>query len=259
MSQSESASRFALRSLPFMVRLGLTGLIAALGIGLLASLQHLKWHYENRDDQKGFTLDDVKSAYHGLDAPSKLLTSLKAGHPPEMNKDIRELLIKWVESGRVNEDYDNIDLGVASPREAIATNCLSCHSAAAAPTKGAGLKLDGLEDIRKIAFARKVEPNSEKIVVMSLHAHGLSMATMSLVLAAMLWFSRCPRGLCALLIALNGVSLPLDLSAWWFSRQYEGLVNLIVVSGGIYNATFGLMLLVVTLELWWPKRGLREP
>lgn len=253
MSMPPTSARFVLRSLPLMARLGATGLLLALGIGLLASVQHLLWHYENRDDQKGFTIDDVKSAYHGLDAPSKLLTSLKGGHPPELNKDMRDLLIKWVESGRVNEDYENIDLGVASPREVIATNCLSCHSAAAAPSKGAGLKLDGLEDLRKVAFNRKVSPNSEKIVVMSLHAHGLSMATMSLVLAAMVWWSRWPRGLCGVLILLNGLALPLDLAAWWLSRKYEVMVNVIVGSGGVYNATFALMLVVAGLELWWPR------
>lgn len=243
-----------LRSLPFLARLGLSGLLVALLIGMLASATHLFWHYERRDDQKGFTMDDVKSAYHGLDAPSKLLLSLKGGHPPELEPDRRDLLMKWIASGRINEDYENIDLGVASPREIIQSSCLSCHSASAASQKGAGLKLDSLEDIRRIGFARKVQPTDPKIVVMSLHAHALSLGTLSVLLAAMLWFTRLPRGLVGMVVVANGISLPLDLASWWLARKAESLVHVIVIAGTIYNATVVLMIALILADLWWPRR-----
>lgn len=246
--------RFTLRALPFSARLGLTGLLAALLIGMGASALHLLWHYENRDDQKGFTLDDVKSAYHGLDAPSKLLKSLASGHPEGFDKDRRDLLTKWVQSGRINEDYENIDLGVASPREVLAASCLSCHAGATAASKGAGLKLDSLEDIRKVAFTRSVQPNNEKIVVMSLHAHALSLGTLSLALAAMLWCTRLPRRLVGLLLVLNGLALPADLASWLLARKSEAFVSVIVTAGGIYNATVVLMIVLVLADLWWPRR-----
>jgi hypothetical protein len=249
-------SRFLTRSLPFFARLGLSGLLAALLIGMAASASHLFTHYENRDDQKGFTMDDVKSAYHGLEAPSKLLTSLKSGHPDTLKADGRDVLTKWIQSGRVNEDYENIDLGIASPREVIASSCLECHSAKSDPakTKGNTLRLDTLEDIRKVAFSRKVNPNPENIVVMSMHAHALSLGTMSVVLAALLWSTRLPRGLVGLLLLINGLALPIDLASWYLARKYETFVNVIVASGGIYNGTTALIMLLVLLDLWWPFR-----
>lgn len=240
-----------------MVRAGLSGLLAALLIGMGASAQHLIWHYENRDDQRGFTIDDVRSAYHGLDAPSKLLTSLKSGHPPELDRERRDLLVRWIESGRINEDYENIDLGIASPREIMQASCLSCHSSSAAAAKGAGLRLDSLEDIRRVGFARKVQPNSEKIVVMSLHAHALSLGTLSLVLGAMAWWSRWPRGLIGLLLVLNGLSLPADLASWWLARKHEAFVHVIVAGGAVYNVTVVLLILGIFAELWWPRRPAR--
>ena len=136
-----------IRDLPVLVRLGLTGLVAAFLIGLVASAQHLKWHYENRDDQKGLSLDDVKAAYHGLEAPSRLLSALNRGHPETLDAESRALLAKWVQSGRINEDYENIDLGVATPREILAKSCMECHSAGAADAKGAAIKLGQTEDL----------------------------------------------------------------------------------------------------------------
>jgi hypothetical protein len=251
--------RFLTRSLPFLPRLGLTGLLAALLIGMAASASHLYSHYENRDDQKGFTMDDVKSAYHGLEAPSKLLTSLNSGHPDTLKPDQRDLLTRWVQSGRINEDYENIDLGVASPREALSTGCIECHSPRADPAKSKGntVRLDTLEEIRKVAFSRKVNPNPQNIVVMSMHAHSLALASLSIVLAGLLWCTRLPRGLVGLLLVVNGLALPVDLASWFLARKYEAFVNIIAASGGIYNGTVVLILLLVLLDLWWPLRPAR--
>lgn len=248
--------RFLTRSLPFLVRLGLTGLIGALLIGMAASASHLYTHYENRDDQKGFTLDDVKSAYHGLDAPSKLLASLNSGHPDNLDKDHRDVLTKWISSGRINEDYENIDLGIASPREILASSCVECHSAKADPAKSKGntVYLDTLDQVRKVAFGRKVNPNPENIVIMSMHAHALSLGTLSVVIAALLWATRLPRGLVGLILTVNGLALPIDLASWYLARKTEAFVNVIVASGGIYNATVVLILLLVFVDLWWPYR-----
>lgn len=248
--------RFLTRSLPFFTRLGLTGLLAALAIGMAASASHLFTHYDKRDDQKGFTRDDVKSAYHGLEAPSKLLTSLESGHPETLDKDRRDVLVKWIGSGRINEDYENIDLGIASPREIIASSCLECHSARADPAKAQGntLRLDSLEDIRKVAFTRKVSPTPQNIVILSLHTHALSLGSLSLILAAMLWATRLPRGLVGLLLLVNGLALPIDLASWYFARQYEALVDAIIIAGGIYNGTTALIIGLVFLDLWWPYR-----
>lgn len=248
--------RFQTRSLPFLARLGLTGLLVALLIGMAASASHLFNHYENRDDQKGLTLDDIKSAYHGLDAPSKLLTSLNSGHPQTLDKDRRDVLVKWIASGRINEDYENIDLGVASPREIIAASCVECHSAKADPAKSKGitLRLDTLDQVRKVAFGRKVNPNPENIVVMSMHAHALSLGTLSVVIGALLWATRLPRGLTGLILAVNGLALPIDLASWHLARKTEAFVDVIVAAGTVYNATVVLILLLVLADLWWPRR-----
>lgn len=249
------APPFLLRSLPVLPRLALTGLVVTILIGMAASAQHLVWHYERRDDRPGLTRDDVTSAYHGLDAPSELLTALRRGHPEELDAELRTLLINWVQSGRINEDYDNIDLGVASPREAIAANCLGCHAPASASTPTSHPpRLDSLDELRKVAFGRKVQPNSEKIVMMSLHTHALSLGTLSLVLAGLLWCTRLPQGLAGGLLAVHGLALPADLAAWWLARKQEGFVHLIIAAGGVYNATVVLIALLIVLDLWWPRR-----
>lgn len=255
---SNHTSVFRTRDLPALPRLGLTALLAVILLGMAASASHLFNHYKNRDESPEFSIDDVRAAYHGLNKPSPLVTSLESGHPEGLKPDARALLIAWLKSGRIAEDFDNIDLGVASPNEILHANCLSCHSARATDAKASSIRLDTLDSIKKLAFTKVVNRNPDNIIVMSAHAHALSLGTLSIVLCGLLWFSRLPRGVNSLLIALNGVALLADLGSWWLARDYEWFVYLIAGAGGAYNASIVLIGLLILVDLWWPRRAHRD-
>ncbi len=246
-------NRPLLRHLPALTRLGLSGLMLVLLMGMAASAAHLFFHYRNRDESKEFTLDDVRAAYHGLDKPSSLLTSLEQGHPTTLKKDERDLLIKWLNSGRIAEDYENIDLGADSPSGIIAASCLSCHSATSTDTKAAAIRLDSMDNIKKVAFSKKVNPNPVNIIAVSTHTHALALGTLSLAVFALIWLTRLPRTLVSVLFAINGLALFGDIAAWWLARNTESFVYLIAGAGGIYNATTTLMIVLVLTDLWWPR------
>lgn len=247
---------FRLRNTGFGWRLGLSGLVLVFFIGLAASLAHLMWHYEKRDDVPGLTRDDIVAAYAGLDAPSPLLSALKAGHPQDaklLAKDQQEALIKWLSGDRIRENFDNIDFAPASPQEIMAQSCVQCHGRAVAAEKGKNLVLDGWQSLDKIAFSRKVERTPDKVKVISTHAHALSMATMSVAILGMAFFTRWPRGLLGLLAALSGLGLLADIASWWLASRHETFVNTILAGGATYAAATGLLLLLILVDLWWPK------
>jgi len=248
---------FKLRELPGMVRLGLTGLLLVLLIGLGASAAHLFWHYEKRDEQPGLTVDDVRSAYRGIDSPAKLHEALLAGHPEELPKDARQTLLKWLEGSKVAEEYDSLDLGAAAPAELIAKNCLSCHSRKAekADPRARALPLEFWDDVKKVAFARKIEPVPVKIVAMSTHAHALSLGALSIVVTLLACGTSRLRGLTNLLLGVVGVALLCDIGSWWLAREADAFVYLIVGAGAVYNGGTALLILLILLDLWLPKKA----
>src|SRR5437899_12971105 len=96
------------------------GLAARLGVvcmclvvlgGLAASWQHIINQNENRDEQPGLSMEDLKGAYHGVQTTAPLMKALSAGHPEALAKPQRDTLIKWLSGDRVAENYDNLDLG----------------------------------------------------------------------------------------------------------------------------------------------------
>lgn len=250
---------FQLRSLPFFGRVGLTGLMVVLLLGMGASAAHLVFHDGNRDESPDFTMDDVRAAYHGLDRPPVLQTSLERGHPETLKPEQREVLLKWVKSGRISEDFDSIDLGAASPSEIIASSCVSCHAASGKDAKAAAIRLAPMEALKKVAAPKRVNVTPVKIVAMSMHTHALALGMLGIVLAGLAWMTRLPRGLAAGMIGLTGIALATDFSCWWLARTYEPAVWGIVVGGAISNGLMGLMTVLVVVDAWWPMRRVQAP
>lgn len=247
-----------LRSLPILARLGLTALLATMFIGAAASAFQVLFHYDKRDDVPGFSIDDIKAAYHGLDAPSKLLTALERNHPEPphaLSKDDRDTLLKWLQSPRIQEDFQSPDLGPQSPAEIVASNCASCHSPAAKPPfKSHPLTIQSWSDVQKIAFSRKVEPTPMHIITLSAHTHAPAMAMMGIIAAALIMHTRLPRAFSSALIAILGVSLFADIASWFLTRHHENFAYVIFLAGAIFNATFTLAILLTLADLWLPTK-----
>jgi hypothetical protein len=254
------------RSFPWLVRIGLTGLVLTTIGGFVASGRHLVDHHANRDENPGLSMDDIRGAYHGVRTTAPLVTALERDHPADVTEDVellitddeRTLLRKWLASDRISEDYDNLDLGDAAPAEILSFRCLACHSrqatddVAGADGVGERIPLDFWDDVRKVAFSREINPVDVKILTTSTHTHALSLATLSFVVVLLLLGARVPRVLVGVATAVIGVALMMDIAAWWLARPRAEFVWIVVGAGGVYNAAMVLALLVILVDLWWP-------
>lgn len=245
-----------LRDLGLGSRVGLSALVLAFGIGLAASAWHLQDHHQNRDEQPGVSLEDLEGAYHGVNTTAPLVSALERGHPEALPAQDREFLLKWLRSGRIVEDYDNIDLGDSAPDALIRANCLQCHArnASAGDGIGARVPLEYFDDVRKLAFSKSVAPVPVRVLAASTHAHALSLAAMSVVIGFLLLATRWPAFLRNGLFALAGLGLVGDLAGWWLARGSAAWVPMIVASGATYALATAFSLALVFLELWLPRR-----
>jgi hypothetical protein len=243
---------FRLRDFGFFQRVGITGVLVCLAVGQVAGLAHMRNHYDKRDDRPGFTPDDIKSAYRGLDAAAPILAALNSGHPATLKEADRKVLTTWLTSGKIEQDYDNPDLGALSPKEIVAASCLECHSAKSVPEKAHTLKLDSTADIKKVAFARQVLPTPPDKVIVSIHAHASSISLMALAVMGLAAFSRWPRFFTGFLAAACGVGLCGEFAGMWFARTNENWIQVLMISGGVFHASFALLTLLTFLDLWLP-------
>ncbi len=248
------ATPLRLRSLGVGARLGLSCLVLTLLGGLAASLQHLVWHHQNRDERPGLSMEDLQGAYHGVQVRSPLIVALQRNHPPDLPQAERQALLTWLGGTRISEDYDNLDLGENAPGEIIAARCVSCHSRSSQDAVAKRLPLEFFDDVRQVAFSRDVRPTDIKILAASTHTHAISLGVLSIVVSLLLFLTRWPRTLVGAAIALMGFALFADLGAWWLARDSAGLVYLIAIAGGAYSALTAIALLAILADLWLPLR-----
>jgi len=251
-----STSTLKLRDFGAGVRLALTILAITVLGGSAASGWYLRMHHDNRDERPGFTLDDIRAHYHGIQSKAPMLLALERGHPEGLDPAASKALTDWLTGSRIREDYDNFDLGDFAPETIIAENCIDCHSADAS---GSGtdpaLSLRYFDDVMKVSVSREINPVDIKLLAASLHAHTLGLAALTLITVFLLALTRLPRPITGLIATATALGLFVDLAAWLVTRNWEPGVYLIVGGGILYQAGMILSLLIVIVDLWLPKRG----
>lgn len=242
-----------MRHLGLGLRFGLTCLILTMMGGLAASLYFLYDHYHNRDEEPALTLRDIEGAYRGVSIPSPILAALEAGHPEPLPQADRDLLLAWLRGQNIPENYENFDMG--PPADLIATNCVSCHTRAAATNVASGIthSLEFPDDVLKIARSREIFPTPVNVLAISTHAHATTLALVAVLAGAMLHFSFWPRRLVGLVATLIGLGLLIDVGSWWAIRSQREFLYGIVVGGGMFNAGVWLALAMSIVELWRPR------
>jgi len=243
---------FRLRQLPFAMRLGLSCVVLVLLGGFLVSGLYLARHHENRDERPGLTMDDIEGHYHGVRTTSALKDALTDGHPPELDGPSRTTLLTWLDSDRISEDYDNLDLGDQAPAEILANACTSCHSRNSDDPIGELVPLDYWDDVKRISFASTIEPVGTEILLASTHTHALALGTVTLLLMLLVMWTRFSAGLAPKVSALTGIALLADLSGWWLTRSNPALVPVIVVGGALFALGAVLLGILILAELWLP-------
>ncbi len=252
-----------LRNLGFGAKLGITCLLLTMLGGFAAAAVHMHFHHENRDEQPGMSFDDIKGAYHGVRTTAPLISALKRNHPDELEleesekllPEDRTTLMNWLNSDRISEDYDNLDLGDAAPAEIIALACSRCHSrqATEGPDVCPSIPLDYWDDVKAIAFSREINPTSIEILTASTHTHALTLALLTIGIAFLALATSWPRPLVGFAIFLSGTGLLVDVASQWLARPYEGFVWGILIGGAVFGIATGLMILAILLNIWMPR------
>jgi len=223
--------------------------------GLAVSGIYMAIHHENRDEQPGLTLNDVRGHYAGVNVPSPLLGALEREHPETQADASRQVLIDWLKGDRISEDYDSLDLGDLAPAEIIAADCLSCHSRQSNGEDACpDLPLDFYDDVTAVAYSIDIRPVDTEVLAASTHTHAISLSVMAMASSGLLLLTGWSRRIVNPLILLTALGLAADLSGWWLARVSPGVVPMIVAGGFIFASGVGLSLLLVIGDLWRPVK-----
>lgn len=247
-----------LRDLGPLARLGVAFAVLTLLGGTAASGLFLYLNQQNRDERPGLTIDDIKGHYHGITTRAPLLLAIEADHPRELTGAAlptadRDALIAWLSSDRLNQNYDNPDLGDLAPSEIMAVNCLDCHARDARGEHAApAMPLEYWDDVQPLSISRQIQPVDLKILAASTHTHALGLAAVTIALMWLALLTSWPSAIVGLVVAATGVGLFLDIGSWWATRQIVEFAYLIAAAGAVYNGGMVILGLLVLADLLRP-------
>lgn len=244
-----------LASLPGPLRLGLAAVVLVLLGGVAASVTHLVEHHAGRDERAGFSIDDVRGAYHGIRTKAPLLASLERNHPEDLPPAARAALTAWLASDDLLAGYDALDLGDMAAAEILDRHCVGCHARGSDDEGGRALPLEYWDDVRAVAASRDVSPTDPAIVLASLHTHALGMGLLTLAAIGLGMATRWRRSFLSWASALAGVGLLVDLAAWLPARSFESLVPVLVAGGGAWVTATTCLLVATLIDLARPVRS----
>jgi len=241
-------------TLPRSFRFGLACLVTVLLFGLGTGAWHMVLHHGNRDAQPGLTLDDVRGAYHGIQAKAPLVLALERDHPDLLPANEKQALLDWLHGDQLDRLFDDEQLGEMAPALIFDRRCLLCHSRQATDGSGIGkvMPLEYWDEVRTLAITRNVEPTAMPIVVASAHTHALAMGSLSIVVLLLALGTRFSQRLLSPLALLSGLGLLLDLGAWLPAGAFGGLVYVLVTGGALWFVSTTVLLLLVLADLLRP-------
>lgn len=248
-------SSLRLHALPFLARIGLTGVLLTFAIGFFASYKHLEEHHGPRDGDPKLEAIDIEATYHGVQVPSPLRTALDEGHPEGLPEEEKQALLDWLDAPAAarSASYDDPDLGYLAPVEVFAERCIGCHARSSEDAVARELPLEYLDDdIEPLINELDLRPTPTEILYASAHTHALTMALLVLAIGGLALATRFPGIVRSLPIFLGGLALCADIASWFLAQDDVGFVKVILVAGATYFVSMGLGCALVFVELWLP-------
>lgn len=264
-----------LRDLPAGARAGLSCLILVLAGGYLAALVHVRDHLQRKDDETGLSALDLVGTYAGVDKPAPILAALDDArhreiHAKALPAEEERLLRAWLAGGipvaagardRIEAAYDNVPPGAAEdqplPADVLDRRCASCHATDAADGGGIGktVPLKRWPEVRRFAYAKKLEPVSLEILALSTHTHALTLPLVAVLAGGLFLATGFPRRLRSLAAFLLGFGLLVDFAGMWLARSWAPLAWLVVAGGALFGLGLLISLPGTLWDLWSGRRS----
>lgn len=241
---SEHSSSFrlpALRNWPVPWKAVVTLTICVLGIGYLIALANLYLTYHLTDGEPGLTAADLRRAFYGNRANTKLASKIDGGSMEQFLKKEgdKEKILSWIQDGADTAGYERTVKGI------IEANCVRCHN----PN---GLQrfapLTNYEEVMAVTQVDRGEP--VQLWARVAHTHVQSIGLIFFVLGGVFCLTSLSNRLKLAIVVAPFVLLLVDFGARFLARYWPGTVYIMMGSGALIGLSFALMILRPLYEMW---------
>ncbi len=220
-----------------------TMILIVLGIGYVFALIQIYEVQAGRDGRPGLSVEDIRIAYSGSKADTRLEIALKgpmAGMLPGVE---RQRIFDWVRKDKASESAYQADI-----KPIVETRCKACHN-------GANPHIPSLisyNELSKMVVLDTGVSVGTLVRVSHIHLFGITFifGFMGLVFCHAHMRSRVLKNV---IIAMPFVAIILDIASWWLTKVSTPFAYVVVVGGGLMGISFAVQWLVSMYQMWLAK------
>ncbi|MDH3673635.1 MAG: hypothetical protein OES46_21170 [Gammaproteobacteria bacterium] len=223
------------------VRVLYTGALIVLGLGYMFAALYLFGSHSGRDGKPTtLSVQDIVIAYSGSKEGTRLETALRGPMAGMLPVTETGQILGWVQRGADEAEYEK-DI-----RPILDRRCLACHDGSNPHLPN----LDGHENLMEVVVMDTGADVFTLVRVSHIHLFGL---TFIFFIAGLIFSHAYVRPVwfkCAV-VATPFVCIALDVSSWYFTKLFNPMAWVVLLSGAFMGLSFAFMWVVAMYQLWF--------
>jgi hypothetical protein len=231
-----------LSPLPISSKLAITLFLCVAGMGYVFGLFNIYFNYGGVDGKPGFSLADVRIAFHGSGGVSTLEKAVDGAMKGNFASDAEYNKVKaWLKAGAKEADFSSV-------KDVFANSCTSCHSTDA---KTGGVALESYAEVSTV-LQTDAGKSIPRLVMLS-HLHVMGILSLVFLLCLVFSFTAFAEPVKIVVMAFSLCSIVADIGSWWLAKFFGAMAPLVILGGACLGISYLALILLPLYDLWLRK------
>lgn len=234
--------------LPTSLKTLYTMVLLVLGIGYIFALIQIYVVHADRDGRPGLSVEDIRIAYSGSKADTRLEAALRGSMSGMLPESERARIFEWIRTEGASEAVYESHI-----RPIIDRRCAGCHDGSNphAPS------LTTFDDISRLIAIDTGVSVGTLVRVSHVHLFGI---TFIFAITGLIFCHAHMRSqvLKNAVIAMPFVAIILDIASWWLTKVSTPFAYIVVGGGALMALSFAVQWSVSMYQMWFyrpPRPG----
>lgn len=231
-------------ALPMSMRMVYTMTLLVLGTGYLFAMLQVFFSHAGLDgNDRNISAEDIRVAYHGSEADTRLESALKGPMADMLPPEERTVIFKWVKDGSTQEGYEK------DVKPIVENRCLACHNGEANPH---------LPDLSTFGGISKMVEKDTGATIPTLvrvsHIHLFGITFIFFIVSSIFAHAYIrPLWIKCVVIVLPFLTILTDIFSWYLTKWFPSFAWFIIGSGAIMGLSFAVQWVVSMWQMWFYK------
>lgn len=216
-------------------------ILIVLGIGYVFALIQIYEVHAGKDGRRGVSVEDIRIAYSGSKADTRLEIALKGPMAGMLPENEREQIFGWVRRHKASQTAYDADI-----RSIVEARCQGCHNG----TNPHIPSLLNYDEVTKMVMLDTGVSIGTLVRVSHIHLFGITFifAFMGLIFCHAHMRSHILKNA---IIATPFIAIILDIASWWLTKVSTPFAYVVVGGGALMGISFAVQWLVSMYQMWF--------